>query len=158
MVRLTLSIRSPIRRAKTFVSKLNVALGRGDGTFGTPKLTAIPFGVQRLAVADVNGDAAPDLVLATSDFSGTTTLSLYRGIGDGSFTSPITIASGLAFTTSLVISELDGDSHLDIVASAGPNLQVYSGNGDGTFDTALHIPAASGMLRSVISTEMVALI
>jgi VCBS repeat-containing protein len=129
-------------------SMLKVALGRGDGTFDIAKLTAIPFGVHRTDNADFNGDSVPDLVLASSDSTGATRLSLYRGIGDGNFAAPVTIAAGLPFVTSMVINELDGDGFLDIAASSGATLHVYSGNGDGTFDSPLQIAAVSGTLAA----------
>jgi VCBS repeat-containing protein len=141
-------IQSDTPSQNTRSSMLRVAIGRGDGTFLAPKLTTIPFGFHRADVADFNRDAIPDLLLASRDFTGTTRLSLYSGFGDGSFTAAITIASGLAFTSSILINDLDDDGLLDVAASVGSNLLIYNGNSDGTFDTASQIPAPGGAIAA----------
>ncbi len=68
-------------------AQLVIALGNGDGTFGTPKILQLGGGdsirSSSLAAGDFNGDGDIDLALfESSDFSG-----IFYGNGDGTFTS-----------------------------------------------------------------------
>jgi hypothetical protein len=68
-------------------AQLVIALGNGDGTFSTPKISLVGGGdairSSSLAAGDFNGDGDIDLALfESSDFSG-----IFYGNGDGTFTS-----------------------------------------------------------------------
>ncbi len=129
-------------------SSLRVALGRGDGTFLAPGLTPIPSGVQRIDVGNLNGDSIPDVLLATSDSTGATRLSIYRGVGEGNFAVPSTIASGLGLVASMLIHDVDGDGMSDIVVSVGQSLQIFEARGDGTFRASMQIAAPGGAVAA----------
>jgi uncharacterized repeat protein (TIGR01451 family) len=119
---------------------VGVLLGNGDGTF--QPATAYGSGgndATSVAVADVNGDTKPDLVVANSSGS----VGVLLGNGDGSFQPAATFGSGGSTTWSVAVADVNGDDKPDlIVANASGSVGVLLGNGDGTFQSA--IPFASG--------------
>src|SRR5438552_1604767 len=121
-----------------------ILLGNGDGTF-QPALTYRSGGqyAYTAAVADVNGDSRPDLLLANQCAIGSCTggtLGVLLGNGDGTFQpaviSSIPQASG---GQQLAIADFDGNGTLDVASGAGNFLLL--GNGDGTFQPALILGA-----------------
>jgi hypothetical protein len=65
--------------------QLRVLRGRGDGTFGPPELQPLtPYQDDLVALADINGDGALDLLATTDGF----VLAVQFGAGDGTFGAP----------------------------------------------------------------------
>jgi hypothetical protein len=100
------------------------------GTFQTP----LPFGTgvtpQAVAVADVNGDGLPDLVVANSS---TNDVSVLLGNGDGTFTGQRRFAAGTS-PVAVAVADVNGDGHPDaITVNRSGTVSVLLGNGDGTF-------------------------
>jgi len=87
-----------------------------------------PFSV---ALADVNGDGKPDLVVANY---GSNSVSVLLGNGDGTFQSQATLATG-THPASVAIADLSGDGKADLVICdyGDNNVSVLLGNGNGTF-------------------------
>ena len=83
------------------------------------------------AMADVNGDGKPDLVV-TNEFSATGCALL--GNGDGTFQAPQTFAIGTQ-PASVTAADLNGDGKPDLILTYAANstIGVLLGNGDGTF-------------------------
>jgi hypothetical protein len=121
-----------------------VLLGNGDGTFQAA--VSYPSGgssPRSLAIADVNHDGKPDVVVA--DSSGT--VGVLLGNGDGTFQNAATYNSGGYDTVSVAVADVNGDGKLDLVAANGCAdlfcttgtgiLGVLLGNGDGTFQPAV---------------------
>src|ERR1019366_3412245 len=114
---------------------LAVLLGNGDGTF-QPAVTYDSGGRDpwSVAVADVNGDGNPDLLVANYA-SGT--VGVLLGNGDGTFKAAVTYASGAAYPVSIAITDVNGDGRPDLLVAnqtAGEGrVGVLLGNGDGTF-------------------------
>jgi hypothetical protein len=141
-------------------------------TFSTPVVTAQNFapavaydtlGVRPLsvAVADVNGDGVPDLVVANlcvDSNCANGTVSVLLGNGDGSFKTAVTYNSGGFsgfFATSVVVADVNGDGNPDLLVSnacataldcgsiingvpaSNGVVGVLLGNGNGTFKTAV---------------------
>ncbi|MHB8969784.1 MAG: NF038129 family PEP-CTERM protein [Pirellulaceae bacterium] len=119
---------------------LKIALGHGDGTFATPATTAIPAGFNyHIFPADMDGDALPDIVLASSN-----SLEFLHGMGDGGFETSVSVASGrfsADVSSSIALGDFDGDGQQDVAAVNGVNLSIFSGHGDGTFAGPLQIAA-----------------
>jgi Bacterial Ig-like domain (group 3)/FG-GAP-like repeat/FG-GAP repeat len=141
---------------------VGMLLGNGDGTF-RPAVTYSSGGLYGLsvAVADVNGDGKPDLLVAngcaSSKLCGTKgAVAVLLGNGDGTFQAAIEYLSGGAYPYSLKIADLNGDGKLDVVAanSDSGNVGVLLGNGNGTFQKA--VTYSSGETIRVVQITSVA--
>lgn len=99
-------------------------------------------GAASVLTADVNGDRRLDLVVANS---GSNTVSVLLGNGDGTFQPPVGYGVGSG-PYSVAIGDFNGDGRLDlVVANNGSNdVSVLLGNGDGTFQGAVNYPGGSG--------------
>lgn len=114
-----------------------VLLGNGDGTFKPPAvLTPGPY-PGAVAIADVNGDGKPDLLVAAipkNDFYDS--LFFYKGNGNGTFQPPVRIASGIFGLSGLAVGDLNGDKTQDIMITSccgfTPSI-ILLGRGNGTF-------------------------
>jgi hypothetical protein len=133
---------------------VSVLIGEGNGTFHSA-VTYGSGGVNplALAVADVNGDGKPDVVVANQCADDTCTSSnvgVLLGNGEGTFGTAATFGSGGLFSDGVAIDDLNRDGKLDIVVANSSssstvddgNVGVLLGNGDGTFKTA--VPYLSG--------------
>jgi FG-GAP-like repeat len=128
--------------------------GKGDGTFQPP--LRIPVGFQPLdlsgqrlrdlglAAGDFNGDGKLDLAVANT---GSNSVSILLGNGDGTFQDPVRYATGFA-PDSIVAAALSGRHYangqpiLDLAVSnsRGTDVSVLRGNGDGTFQDQVPFP------------------
>jgi len=100
-----------------------------------------------VAVADLDGDSAPDLV--TANFL-SADVSVLLGNGDGSFQAATFFAAGV-FPISIAVSDLDGDTIPDLVTTNFNNehVSVLLGNGDGSFQAAAFF--ATGLVPASIA-------
>src|SRR5580658_2040523 len=97
-----------------------------------------------LAVADVNGDGKPDLIVANPSY-GVGSIGVLLGNGDGTF-QPVALNTSVGQVgefNALAVADVNGDGKLDLVvvvccASNGDfEAAVLLGNGDGTFQSAV---------------------
>ena len=95
--------------------EVDVLLGNGDGTF-RPAVSydreGFPNPPEYLAVADVDGDGKPDVVL-TRFFSGTVDVLL--GNGNGSFQPALFYDSGVFRAGEVKVADISGDHKSDLV-------------------------------------------
>ncbi len=134
---------------------VGVLFGNGDGTFQT----VVTYGsggywATSVAVADVNGDGRPDIVVtnrcASSTQCGLGTVGVLLNNGDGSFQAAVTYGSGGYWATSVVVADVNGDGKPDLLAASLYEdrsdkhgvASVLLGNGDGTFKKA--VPYGTG--------------
>jgi hypothetical protein len=110
---------------------LGVMINEGDAGFAP--MVEYPGGslyarLNALAVADINRDQFPDLVIADD-----TTVYLVLNVGDGGLGSPTPIFDGGA--TTLLAGDFNGDGQIDVVAfdSARGQLAFLYNNGTGGF-------------------------
>jgi len=114
---------------------ISVLLGNGDGSFEAPVSSAAGNGPFQVAVADLNSDGWPDVVV--SDNLGTT-LSVLLNKGDGTFLAPVPYVVG-HIPLWVVIADYNGDGKPDLAATTRDNALVeLLGNGDGTFQPAVN--------------------
>lgn len=128
---------------------LAFAKNNGDGTFSPMPLTT-PAGAQGLlGVGDFNRDGKLDFVTVenvfTSQRTWTSTLSVFLGNGDGTFTSGYTTtfnpSAASNYPVQVWVGDFNGDGKLDVLAQMGStgegtqgnDVYEFLGNGDGTF-------------------------
>ena len=122
-----------------------VLIGNGDGTFATGTTVGA---FQTLAVADLNGDSIPDLVVSfvgsTNGYYSTTT-GVYLGNGDGTFRAGPALQVSESFGH-IAAGDFNGDGIPDLVGISifGVSPVVFLGKGDGTFTqvTVSSIPSS----------------
>jgi hypothetical protein len=146
---------------------LGVLLGRGDGTFQS----AVSYGsgsngfTWSTAVADVNGDGRPDLIVAADCINYPTCTSgavgVLLGNGDGTFQAAVTYSSGgesgpRPEATSVAVADVNGDGKPDLLVGNGfsGTVGVLLGNGDGTFQTAVNYNIGFTPIRSVALADV----
>ena len=133
------------------LGRAGVFLGEGDGGFGTPRVFGLgrePFDV---AVTDVDGDGALDLVSAEL---GIASITVTYGRDDGTFETDERYAVG-DVPRMAAPADYDGDGRLDVlVANLGGNsLSLLYGEGDGRFAPAETI-ALSDSPRAVLAADL----
>ena len=124
---------------------VQLLIGKGDGSFQA----AVPVKADRfplaVAVADLNGDHRPDLIVGDQSSA---SLTVCLGRGDGTFAPPQTVilGSGGGTVSSLVMGDFNGDGKPDVLSAipSGPVLAL--GKGDGTFQSPTPI-ATDGLLN-----------
>jgi hypothetical protein len=105
--------------------------GNGDGTFQTPPIGDVPFGI----AGDYDEDGHVDLASALID-----RVRLSFGNGDGTFrTGPDIVVPA----QELRALDVDHDGHVDLVAIARMSASVVYGRGDGTAAEIVGIPVQS---------------
>ena len=122
---------------------VNVLLNNGDGTFRSPATYLDSANASQVAIADIDLDGNPDLVVTTAN--GVVWL---KGNPDGSFQNATSIFSSTDLGM-VRIADLNSDGYPDVIVAhiATPSIEVRLGNGDGTFQTA--VPATSSIATTI---------
>ncbi len=134
---------------------LLVFLGNGSGAFAAPVSYSPGYFPGAVAIADMNNDGKPDVIVASVDQSDSTgTLSIYLGNGDGTLETPTNVALPDTFASNLAVADFDGDGNADVAIGdcCGNTLSsVYFGKGDGTIASqyALAVGISSQSLTAV---------
>jgi hypothetical protein len=148
---------------------VSVLMGNGDGSFQA----AIPyspggFNTVSVAVADVNGDGKPDLVVANKCLNscpngfGIGGVSVLLGNGDGSFQAPRSYATASYDAASVAVADVNGDGKPDLVVAnfyqnsdqSTGGVSVLLANGDGTFQAAATYTSGAGAAESVAIADV----
>ncbi len=130
-------------------SAIQIALGNGDGTFGS--LSSIfesfaGYGPNSIATTDVNNDGRTDVV---SFFDN----SVYLGNGDGSFASAIELGAEIASIG--VVGDFNDDGNVDIVRASAIDgqIQLHLGLGNGQFSDSTVLPSGISPLDIVTNAQ-----
>jgi hypothetical protein len=140
---------------------VGILLGNGDGSFqAVVKYDPGTTGSTSVAIADVNRDGKPDLIIAGL---GAGKVSVLLGNGNGTFQPAVLYDAGVA-PYSVAVADLNGDGKPDVVISgsvihnnSGNTLGVLLGNGDGTFQPAVTYDSgasAGGWANSVVIADL----
>lgn len=119
---------------------LDVLLSRGDGTFHAPiKIDVGPIVNAFVTAGDFNGDGKPDLAVlgdvVNYDDSYTNDVNILLGIGDGSFSGPITslVGSGPSndYGWAAFVGDFNGDRKADLLVDSPGRGALMLGDGQG---------------------------
>jgi flagellin-like hook-associated protein FlgL len=110
---------------------IGVFLGNGDGTFNDPTYYATGTYPTSLAIGDLNGDGAADIVSGDADDD---KVSVFLGVGNGTFGVRTSHDAGDA-PRSVTLGDINGDGDLDLISTSlyDHKINVFIGAGNGTF-------------------------
>ena len=116
---------------------VSVLLGDGHGNFTAAPTTGAQVQGAVHGVGDFNNDGRLDAIVEIRTTPFATSLSILRGMGNGTFGQPssVDVFSQIGFVLS---ADLDGDGSRDLVASDwdSDQVRVYRGHGNFQFDPA----------------------
>lgn len=135
-----------------------VLLGNGDGTFQPVHIydTGAPFAAS-MAVADVNGDGKPDLLVAnevSAQDNVEGVVGVLLGNGDGTFQPAVTYDSGGRGARSIALADVNHDDQVDVLVANSNRIGVLLGNGDGTFQSPQGYTSAGYTLASIAISDV----
>ncbi|HWZ83552.1 MAG TPA: FG-GAP-like repeat-containing protein [Terriglobales bacterium] len=139
---------------------VGILLGNGDGSFQAAVAydSGSASDVGAVAIADLNGDHKPDLVVINESSSAVAVL---LGNGNGTFQPAVTHSSGGMTPTSVAVADVNGDGKLDILvtnACGDPDCDgsvgVLLGNGNGTFQPAVTYPSGGITATSIAVADV----
>ena len=130
---------------------VSVLLGDGTGGFGAAASFSVAPGFESpyaVAIGDANEDGHLDLATANTNISNES-ISLLLGDGTGSFGTATTLPVGnsdLHVPESVLLTDVTGDGHADIVTANlnSSDLSVLAGDGTGSFAAAVSVPTDVG--------------
>lgn len=147
---------------------VGVLLGKGDGTFQPAVIySSGGYHANSVAIADVNGDGKPDVIVANHFFSSrdhtSGGVSVLFGNGDGTFALAQSFRSGGWYASSLAVADVNGDGQADLSVGNGctsgghcrnGTVGVLLGSGDGTFQGAVTYGSGGPSIRALALADV----
>jgi hypothetical protein len=117
-------------------SSINILMGNGAGSFGTPVVYSVQSQSKAIKAYDFNGDNNLDLAMVNA---GPGLVTIMLGSSTGTFTSTTTFNVGGTSPYDLCLLDFNGDGKQDIaVANFGSNNASFlAGNGNGSFQAPM---------------------
>jgi hypothetical protein len=120
---------------------VSVLIGTDEGTFAAR--VDYPTGpIDHVISADINNDGKRDLIISTDSVRGKDSdggdiflpgsIGLLMNNGDGTFTTRSDLLTNI-FSSSIAVSDLNGDGNIDLIVAASGAVNVLLGTGTGTF-------------------------
>lgn len=132
-------------------AEIGVLLGNGDGTLRPGVSYALAGGgANAIAVADLNGDGNPDVLVSgcgsSNCFGQNGLVSVLLGNGDGTVGTATGYDAGERLADGIAVADVTGDGKLDllVVDAIDASIGVLPGNGNGTFQPPLLFPTVAG--------------
>lgn len=147
---------SDIIISRTFLSVVQILLGRSDGMFDNPIAVNFSRDIadRKIAIGDFNEDHILDV--AVSNFYGNY-IEIWRGFGRQIYTRWAFYYMGAGnMPDSLVVGDLNEDNHLDLIAVLGANnsIIVLIGTGSGFFTRSSRLSLGlNGFISSPVMAD-----
>ncbi|HZB46314.1 MAG TPA: FG-GAP-like repeat-containing protein, partial [Pyrinomonadaceae bacterium] len=103
-----------------------------------------------VATGDFNSDGHTDLVAANN---GSDNVSLFPGLGNGSFGAATSFAVGNA-PRAVVVADFDNDGHADLAAATTPDVSVLFGDGAGGFPGGVTTVTAGNNVSAIAAADL----
>ncbi|HEV8237730.1 MAG TPA: FG-GAP-like repeat-containing protein, partial [Thermoanaerobaculia bacterium] len=112
--------------------------GVGDGTLASPALYPVGTTPNDLVVADLDGDAALDVLTVNL---GSQDASLLYGSGNGTLATEQRLQTGGAWNAA--VADLNGDGRTDLALTGGSSVALFLGQGGRSFIAGAVLPVGS---------------
>jgi hypothetical protein len=130
-------------------NNVSISRGNGDGTFRAPQNFSTQNDPLTLLTGDWNNDTILDLAVLNGIGTTGHTISIFLGVGDGSFGPAATFAS--SETISLAAGDMDNDGDLDLVSGNSSNkITVLYRAANGTYVAGQDYPVPAIPSRLVV--------
>jgi hypothetical protein len=134
-------------------NNVGILLGYSNGSFATVMTYPTGGGSNPVAIAvsDFNKDDRLDIAVVND---GTSNIGILLGFGNGSFANQVTYSEHSDyFPCSIVVSDLTGNSLLDIIIANqhSNSISVFLGHGDGTFSLTVTQSTGSGTTPTYVT-------
>ncbi|RIK45825.1 MAG: hypothetical protein DCC57_16130, partial [Chloroflexi bacterium] len=116
------------------VTDTEIHFNNGQGAFSSSvAFVKDPSNVDDIAVGDMNGDGALDIVVARMAFDSYILSTIYFNDGTGNFPTSSPFSPGPDWMREVAVGDMNGDGSLDIVAQVADENLIYYNDGRGNF-------------------------
>jgi hypothetical protein len=129
-----------------------VLLGTGTGFFTAAPNLGTADAPLALAAGDLDGDGALDVVVVHNNFPAT--LSVFLGVGDGTFGPRADILTASPGPRAVVLADVTGDGRLDALVGTIDALVIHVGDGTGALPLTGSVPLSPTSDRGLIVADM----